>query len=162
MSIKDRLKWEQTLTIWEQKRLQRLGLSLEVGHCKPSVILQSSVLYADKFPTFHAQNVQVILNILNDWLFSTFKITRVNLCLNRNNQVFPLHQFESHVTTFPLQFTNVIVFINKLFLLGFPILDSGHIISFANGQVTTSPSLAISILNVFPHSKYFNANFFKV
>jgi hypothetical protein len=43
-------------------------LSLEVGDSEHSAVWQTDVLDADQFPSFIAQGVQVILNIVYHWL----------------------------------------------------------------------------------------------
>jgi hypothetical protein len=49
--------------------LYALALSLEVGDGEHSAVWQADVLDADQFPSFIAQGVQVILNIIYHWPF---------------------------------------------------------------------------------------------
>jgi hypothetical protein len=71
-------------------------LSLEVGYREHSAILQTNILNRDKFPTFFAQNVQVILNIVHDWLTGSLKMVSADARLYRDHLVFPFWQTKHH------------------------------------------------------------------
>jgi len=45
-----------------------LFFSLEVGYGEYSIVWKVNILDTDKFPSFVAQGVKVILNIIYDWL----------------------------------------------------------------------------------------------
>jgi hypothetical protein len=72
-------------------------LSLEVGNREPSAVLQRGVLHGDELPTFLAQAVKVILNVINHGFDGPIRAFRVNSRFDWDDSIFPLGCF-GHVT----------------------------------------------------------------